>query len=62
MFRYPVTKTGSASLTVNESIDIRNFSDVANRVFWLLDACACGFSEYLQSKWESQREYRDYYG
>jgi len=62
--RYPVTKEGRASLSVNERIDIRNFAEVVNGVLALLDGCACEFSEYLQNKleyeWEMEREYAEY--
>jgi hypothetical protein len=59
VFRYPVTKEGWVSLSGNERIDLRNFAEVANRVFSLLDACANGFREYLQHKWEMEREYAE---
>ncbi len=58
-FRYPVTKEGRASHSVSERIDIRNFAEVANRMLSLLDGCATGFSEYLQHKWEMEREYAE---
>jgi hypothetical protein len=57
VFRYPFTKEGRASLPANGLINIPNFAEVANRVISLLDGCACGFSEYLQSKWEMEREF-----
>src|SRR5262245_12930551 len=50
VFRYPVDTSGRASLSVSEQINIRNFSEVANRVFSLLDASGSGVSEYLQHK------------
>ncbi len=57
VFRYPVTKEGSPTLPINERIDIRNFSDVAKRTIALLEACATGFHEYLQSKSEMEQEF-----
>jgi hypothetical protein len=57
VFRYPITKEGRVSLSSRERIDIRNFAEVANRILSLLDGCASGFSEYLQYKWEMEREY-----
>jgi hypothetical protein len=56
VFRYPVTKEGRSSLSVSERFDILNLAEVANRVLALLDSCACGFSEYLQYKWDMERE------
>jgi hypothetical protein len=56
VFRYPVDTSGRASLPVNERINIRNFSQVANRVFSLVDAAGSGVSEYLQSKWDMERD------
>jgi hypothetical protein len=56
VFRYPLDTAGRASLTTSERINIRNLSEVANRVYSLVDACGCGVSEYLQSKWEMERE------
>jgi hypothetical protein len=58
VFRYPVDTSGQASLPRNERIDIRNFAEVANRILSLMDACCCGFGEFLQYKWEMEREYR----
>ncbi len=57
VFRYPFDTAGQASFQDSEFIDIRNFADVANRVFELLDCCDCGFSEYLDRKSEMEREY-----
>jgi hypothetical protein len=59
VFRYPVTKEGRVSLPKRERINIGNFAEVANRVLSLLDGCACGICEYLQCKWEMEREYSE---
>lgn len=56
VFRYPVDTRGRVSLCGNERINIRNFAEVANRVFSLLEACAIGVSEYLQQKCEMERD------
>jgi hypothetical protein len=57
VFRYPVDISGRSSLPTSERINIRNFSEVANRVFSFLEAGTCGVSEYLQHKWDMEREY-----
>lgn len=57
VFRYPVNTLGQPSLPDNERINIRNFSEVANRVYALLDAGCCGVTDYLQMKAEMEREY-----
>jgi hypothetical protein len=49
-FRYPNPNAAS------ERIDVRNFGEVVNRAFALLDACASQIREYQQAKWEMARE------
>lgn len=58
-FRYPVDKKRNKTLKGLEKINIRNFSEVINKLANFLDGCSYGISVYLETKREIESEYRE---
>jgi len=58
-FRYPVDKKRNKTLEGLEKINIRNFSEVINKLAFFLDGCSYGISVYLETKHEMESEYRE---
>ncbi len=56
VFRYPVDTDGNTVHAKHELIDLRNLSEVVNRVYSLLDAAQCGISEYKEWKSDMIRD------
>ncbi len=55
-FRYPVDKDGNPSVTSLRHINLRNLSEVADRVASLLDGASMGISHGLDCKREMEQE------
>ncbi len=61
-FRYPFEKTGKPSHSASTNINLANFTDVAQRVFNLLDCCSTWFEQLYEDKCEMLAYHRDYHG
>jgi hypothetical protein len=55
-FRYPTDKQGNRSLPDLRHINLRNLSDVIDRIASLLDGASMGLSYYLEQKQEMEQE------
>jgi hypothetical protein len=55
-FRYPTDKHGNRSLPDLRHINLRNLSDVIDRIASLLDGASMGLSYYLEQKQEMEQE------
>lgn len=60
-FRYPVDKKSSPSTPSLTHINLRNLSEVMNRISSLLDGASMGISEYINTKHEMEAEFRNGY-
>ncbi len=56
-FRYPMDKDGAPLVNLRH-INLRNFSEVVNRVAALLEGASCCISSYLDAKEEMESYYR----
>jgi len=56
-FRYPEDKKRNKNLKGLEKINIRNFSEVINKLAVFLNGCSYGISVYLETKHEMQSGY-----
>lgn len=59
-FRYAETSKGERPLEGVQRINLRNLSEVFERISTFLDCCDSGISEYLQSSLANERENTDY--
>jgi hypothetical protein len=58
-FRYPTDKQGNKSLPDLTHINIRKFSDIAEKIADLFDGASMGIDEYLGWKMDMESEYRE---
>ena len=58
-FRYPEDKDGSPSLPGISHINLRNVREVITKIDNILTGASCQIGEYLQYKFEMEREYRN---
>ena len=58
-FRYPEDKERNKNLNGLEKLNIRNFSEVINKLANFLEGCSYGISVYLETKREMESEYRE---
>jgi hypothetical protein len=58
-FRYPTDKQGKKTLPDLMHINIRKFSDIAEKTAQLLDGASMGIDEYLGWKMDMESEYRE---
>ena len=61
-FRYPTNKDGAPSLPDITYVNLRHFSEVANKIDELLSGISMGLSAFLDFKREEESEMRRHYG
>jgi len=55
-FRYPTDKAGNPSLDGLKHVNLRNLSEVMERLASLLDGASMAISHYLDQKWEMEQQ------